>query len=96
MLGYLAIIGIDVCNSTFYEAINYTSILSGFIKISQMLVLQKAVEEEHSRAACSFDLLDEMRERFMTVDNCTPLSWAVSLRAFRKNVSDIVTSLRYI
>ena len=97
VLGYLAVIGIDVGNPTFYEAINYPSILSGFIKISQMLVLQKAVEEEESgQAACAFDLLDEIRERSMTVDDCTPFSWAVSLRSFGENISDTVTSLGYI
>jgi hypothetical protein len=29
LLDYMAVIGIDVGNSTFYEAMNYTSMLSG-------------------------------------------------------------------
>ena len=46
VLGYLAVIGIDVGNSTSYETLSYTLTLSGFIKIRQVLVLQKAVQQE--------------------------------------------------
>ena len=46
VLGYLAVISIDVGNSTFYETLSYTLILSSFIKLSQVLVLQKAVQQE--------------------------------------------------
>lgn len=97
VLGYLAVLRIGSGNSTFYGPLTYTFVLSGFIKIGQMLVLQKAVQvEETGRGGYAFDLLDEMKERFMTVDNRTPLSWAVSLRSFGKHISDAVTSFGYI
>ena len=34
VLSFLAVRGIDIRNSIFFEALNYTSKLSGFIKIS--------------------------------------------------------------
>lgn len=97
VLGFLAVLGIDTGNSTFFEAPNYTSKLSGFIKISQMLVLEAAVREmESGKVDNALDPLEEMRQRFMTVDNCTPFSWAVSLRSFGKQIRDNTTSLGYI
>ncbi len=97
VVGYLAVLGIDVANTSFYAAVNHTSTLLGFFKISQMLVLQKAIQAEvTSQSASAFDLLDEMRARFMTVDPCTPFSSAVSLRSFGKGIADTVTSLGYI
>lgn len=44
----------------------------------------------------ALDPLDEMRERFMTINNCTPFSWAVSTRPFGKKIRDSVRSLGYI
>jgi hypothetical protein len=42
------------------------------------------------------DPLEEMRQCFMTVDNCAPFSWAVSLRSFGKQIRDSTTSLGYM
>lgn len=97
VLSFLAVLGIDTGNSAFHQAPNYTPKLSGFIKIGQMLVLQKAVlMVEKGEADNSLDPLDDMRQQFMTVDSCTPFSWAVSLRSFGKSIRDCVTSLGYI
>lgn len=97
VLGLLAILGIDAARSRFLEAPNYTSRPSGFIKIGQMLVLEKAVREaECGNVDNILDPLDDMRRRFMTVDNCTPFSWAISLRSFGKRIRDSTTSLGYI
>lgn len=97
VLGFLAVLGIDTGNSCFFEAPNYTSRLSGFIKISQMLVLEAAVRAmESGKFDNPLDPLEEMRRCFMTVDNCTPFSWAVSLRSFGKQIRDSTTSLGYI
>ena len=48
-LGFLAILGIDSSNETLCDAAAYTPILSRFIKISQLLMVQRAVleVEEH-------------------------------------------------
>jgi hypothetical protein len=97
VLAFLAVSGIDTAKSIFFEAPNHTSKLSGFIKIAQMLVLEKAVREvESGMVENALDPLDEMRERFMTINNCTPFSWAVSTRSFGKKIRDSVTSLGYI
>jgi hypothetical protein len=73
VLGYLATMGIDTKNSRFYEAQTYTPMLSGFIKISQMLVLQKAISAtDKGLTEEPIDVLEEMRERFMTIDCRSP------------------------
>lgn len=96
-LGFLAVIGIDTRNSRFYEAQNHTSILSGFIKIGQMLVLEKAVRAvDQGLAEDPLDELDEVRQRFMTVNCRTPISWAIQLRSSEKKIRDSTTSIGYI
>jgi hypothetical protein len=79
------------------EAYHFTPNLSGFIKISQMLVIQKAVigaiEGEVAEPA---DLLDEIRARFLVNGVRSPFSWASRLRVYRRKVRDSITCLRYI
>lgn len=97
VLGYLAVIGIDNYSSRFHEAHSYTPLLSGFIKISQMLVLESAFRTcQTNRSVDPLDLLEEMRERFMTIDYCTPFSWTIQLRSFGKKIRDSTTSIGYI
>ena len=48
MLASLAVLGNDAAKSKFLEAPNYTSKLSGSLKIGQMLVNEKAVREVES------------------------------------------------
>ena len=72
LVGFLAVLGIDENNNTLYEALNYTPKLSAFIKIAQLLVLQKAVLlAEDGVVQDPLDPLDEMRNRFMTLENAT-------------------------
>ena len=72
MVGFLAVMGIDENNNTLYEAPRYTPELSAFIKIAQLLVLQKSVIlAEEGLVRDPLDPLDEMRKRFMTLDNAT-------------------------
>jgi hypothetical protein len=42
------------------------------------------------------DPLDEMRKRFITLDNATPFTWALYLRSFGKRIRDCIKSLGYI
>jgi hypothetical protein len=94
VLGYLAVMGIDNHSSRFHEAHSYTPLLSGFIKISQMLVLESAFRAcETKRSTDPLDLLEEMRERFMTIDCRTPFSWTIQLRSFGKKIRDSTTSI---
>lgn len=97
VLGYLAVMGIDNHSSRFHEAYSYTPLLSGFIKISQMLVLESAFRAcKTKRSTDPLDLLEEMRERFMTIDCRTPFSWTIQLRSFGKKIRDSTTSIGYI
>ncbi|KAK0262323.1 hypothetical protein LTS00_018113 [Friedmanniomyces endolithicus] len=90
-------IGIDECNGTFQEAQNYTLLLSGFIKISQMLVLLKALRAAKTDSADEpLETLDGMREEFMTIGCRSLLSWAVQLRSFGKQIRESTTSIGYI
>jgi hypothetical protein len=66
VIGFIAAIAIDPVKGILKEAYHFTPTLSGFIKIAQMLVIQKAVvgarDVESIQPA---DLLDEMRVRFL-------------------------------
>lgn len=65
LVGFLAVIGIDENNDTLHEASKYTPKLSAFIKIAQLLVLQKSVIlAEEGLVQDPLDSLDEMRKRF--------------------------------
>ena len=62
-----------------------------------MLVLEKAIREvESGMVENALDPLNDIRERFMTINNCTPFSWAISTRLFGKKIRDSVISLGYI
>ena len=94
IVSFLAVLGVDETNGTFYEASAYTSKLSAFIKIAQLFVLQKAVLlAEAGLAQDAIEALDEMCERFLSLDECTPFAWAVSLRSFGKRIRDSTTTM---
>ncbi|KAK4551663.1 hypothetical protein LTR86_010994 [Recurvomyces mirabilis] len=97
LVGSLAILGIDEANETFLDATRYTPKLSAFIKIAQLFVLRKAIlQVEEGTAVDPLDALDAMRLRFMTLNNPTPFTWALQLRAFGKQIRDSSTSIGYV
>lgn len=62
-----------------------------------MLVLQKAVYiAENGLPVDPLIPLVEMLERFITLNNNTPLTWALSLRSFGKPIHNSTTSLGHI
>ena len=62
-----------------------------------MLVLEKAVREvESGMVENALDPLNDIRERFITINNCTLFSQAISTRSFSKKIRDSVISLGYI
>ncbi|OQN96113.1 hypothetical protein B0A48_18359 [Cryoendolithus antarcticus] len=64
VVGFLAVLVIDGNKGVIKDAYNYTPCLSGFIKISKMLVTQRAVAAAgEGILAQSSDLLDKMRAR---------------------------------
>lgn len=76
-VGFLVAFAIDPIKGILKEAYYFTPSLSGFIKIAQMLVIQKSVvgarDDENLQPA---DLLDEMRARFLINGVRSPFSWA--------------------
>lgn len=96
IVGFFAVLGIrkDGC---FSEATNYTLHLSAFIKIAQLLVIQRsilAVElDEVNHAA---DILDIIQDRFIVYGTRSPMNWAQKLRTYGKKIQDTTTSLEYI
>jgi hypothetical protein len=96
-LGFLAAIAIDSVKEILKEAYHFTPTLSGFIKIAQMLVIQKAVVGARDVESIQpIDLLDEMRPRFLINGVRSPFSWASQLRVYGKKVRDSTTCLGYI
>jgi hypothetical protein len=97
VVGFLAVLGIDLGKGNLKEAQNYTPSLSGFIKIAQMLVIEKAIRAaDAGDAAQPADLLDDMRERFMIHGTRSPFNWASRLRMYGKRIRDSSTCLGYI
>ena len=98
MLSFLAVLGIDESpGGVFYSPLTYSPNLSKFIKMAQMLVVQRSVvAAEEGEVEHPSDMLDEMRERFMVRGSRTAFDWACRLRAYAKKVVSNTTSLGYI
>jgi hypothetical protein len=98
VLSFLAVLGIDGSpGGVFCGPLNYSPILSKFIKMAQMLVVQRSVvAAEEGEVENPSDMLDEMRERFMVRGSCTAFDWAYRLRSYAKKVVSNTTSLGYI
>jgi hypothetical protein len=80
VIGFLAAIAIDPIKGILKEAYHFTPTLSGFIKIVQMLVIQKAVVGVRDvKSVQPADLLNEMRERFLINRVRSLFSWASQL-----------------
>ena len=74
-VGFLAAIAVDPVKGILREAYHFTPTLSGFIKIAQMLVIQKAVVGARDVPSIQpADLLDEMRVRFLINGVRSPFS----------------------
>ena len=77
----MAVAGIDATKLVFKQPSTYTLLLSGLIKIGQLLAIQQvvmAVDEGEIQYAS--DMLDGMRERFLISESRSPLGWAIWLR----------------
>jgi hypothetical protein len=97
IVGFLAVLGIDEAKGVLKDAYHYTPILSGFIKISQLLVVQYSVGlADGGDVAHPADVLDELRDRFMLHGTRSPFSWACRLRMYGKKVRDSTTCNGYI
>jgi hypothetical protein len=97
VIGFLAVLEVDVERQTFREPCDYTSNLSAVIKMAQMLVVEQAVQmADDGLVAHPADALDDMRERFLLYGVRAPFSWISRLRTYGKKVQNSTTSLAYI
>jgi hypothetical protein len=96
-VGFLAAIAVDPAKAILKEAHHSTPTLSSFIKMAQMLVIQKPIVGARDVEGIQpTDLLDEMRMRFLINGVRSPFSWASQLRVYGKKVRDSTTCLGYI
>jgi hypothetical protein len=96
IVGFLAVLGIRK-EGCFSEATNYTSHLSAFIKIAQLLVIQRSVlAVELDEVDHAADILDMMQDRFMVYGTRSPMNWVQKLRTYGKKIQDTTTSLGHI
>ncbi|KAJ9634359.1 hypothetical protein H2199_009017 [Coniosporium tulheliwenetii] len=97
IVGFFAVLGINVSTGGFHEAAGHTSHLSAFIKMAQMLVMQRAVRaSDLGEVDFPAELLDEMQDRFMVYGSRSPMNWAQKLRTYGAKVRDNTTSLGFI
>ncbi|KAJ5880166.1 uncharacterized protein N7473_011219 [Penicillium subrubescens] len=94
VIGFLAVLRVDVERQTFREPCDYTSNLSAVIKIAQMLVVEQAVQmADDGLVTHPADALDDMRERFLLYRVRATFSWISRLRTYGKKVQNNTTSL---
>jgi hypothetical protein len=76
---------------------SYSPDLSKFIKMAQMLVVQRVVvAKEEGEVEYPSDLLEEMLQRFLTRGSRTAFDWICRLRAYAKRLVSNATLPGYI
>lgn len=94
---FFVVTAIDTAKNVLREAHLYGTLLSGFVKVSRILVIQRAVlGVEKGEVTYPAELLDEIRKKFLVYSTRSPFSWACRLRAYAKKVRDTTTSLGFI
>ena len=75
VLSFLAVLGIDEQGSCFLNATHYTSYLSAFVKIAQLLIVQCAILAADCRETeFPAEALEEMQDRFIVYESRSPIS----------------------
>lgn|ERR1700748_2390704 len=101
IVSYLAVAGLEfipgaASNASQYrfrDPAQYTPILSGFIKIAQMLVVQYCLEQEDNGMVDSCrELLEQLHTGYLTVGTATPMDWVLRLRLYGRGISKRVTA----
>lgn len=91
VLGLLAVLRVDEKPGfDFRRPLSHSPDFSKFIKIAQILVVQRALlaATDEGLVKRQLDMLDEMRKRFVARGSCTALDWACRLRAYGKKVAN--------
>ena len=95
VVGFLAVLGIyEQEKPRFHNAAAFTTELSAFVKIAQLLVVQRAVvAAETGETEFPAEALEEMQDRFMVFESRSPMAWVLKLRAYGKQIRESTTSL---
>jgi hypothetical protein len=94
VLGFITVLGINEKGNGFHDACNFTSKLSAFVKMAQLLVLQRAVVAVECRETeFPSEALDDMQDRFMVLESRSPMSLLLKLRSYRKKIRESTTCL---
>lgn len=94
VLGFVAVLGINDARDGFHDANTFTSKLSAFIKMAQLLVLQRAVVAAECRETeFPSEALDDMQDRFMVFESRSPMSFLLKLRSYGKKIRESTTCL---
>jgi hypothetical protein len=100
IVGFLAVLGIQEPKEStlppqgFREATTYTPFLSAFVKMAQLLVIQRAVvAAEHGDVEYPADLLDTLQDRLIAYGTRSPMNWVHKLRTLGKAIRDTTTAL---
>jgi hypothetical protein len=97
VVSFLAALGIHKKNDCFQEPNNYTSGLSGLIKMAQFLVAQRAVVgTTEGEADFPSELLDDMQDRFMVHGSRSPIELALKFRRYGRSIRDTSTAHGFI
>ena len=81
----------------FKDSGQYTSILSGFVKIAQMLTTQYCLEQEKNNKVTSCrKLLEQLHVQFLTVGIATLMDWALRLNLYGCGITKKTTMDGYI
>lgn len=82
---------------SYHEALAYTTHLSAFVKMAQLLVVQRAVVAvEEDEVDYPSDIIDVMQDRFMVFGTRSPMNWVLKLRGLGKKIRDTTTGLGHI
>jgi len=97
VVGSLAAMGVDQDRRCFRDPTNYTSQLSAFIKVGQLLVVLRAVAgADLAEVDSPADLLDDMMDHFVVFGTRSPMNYAQRLRCSGAKIRDTTTSIGHI
>jgi hypothetical protein len=97
VLSFLTVLSIDKQGGCFLNACCYTSHLSAFVKIAQLLVVQRAVlAANFGETEFLAEALKEMQDRFMVFKSRLPINWVLKLQLYSKKICKSTTSLSFI
>ncbi|KAH0553468.1 hypothetical protein GP486_006460, partial [Trichoglossum hirsutum] len=100
VVSYMAVAGLEYIPGTqpgqykFKDASQYMPILSGFIKVAQMLTVQYCLEkEERVEVKSCRELLEQLHTRFLVVSTATPMDWVLRLRLYGRAIHNKTTAV---